>query len=89
MADKKKMEDIDQRLIGVIIGAVGLVLFVIGVTGVLRITFLGVIGVLVGVIVYFVGVNNKKKWEQVKKDLYPDGEPEGEPEGEDAGGKSQ
>lgn len=85
MADKKKMEDIDQRLIGVIIGAVGLVLFVIGVTGVLRITFLGVIGVIVGVIVYFVGVSNKKKWEQVKKDLYPDGEPEGE----DAGGKSQ
>lgn len=79
MADKK-MQDLDQRLIGVIIGAVGLVLFVLGVVGALRVTFLGVIGVAVGVIVYFVGVSNKKKWEEVKKDLYP--------EGEDAGGES-
>jgi uncharacterized membrane protein len=81
MADKdKKLQDLDQRLIGVIIGAVGLVLFVLGVVGALRVTFLGVIGVIVGVIVYFVGVSNKKKWEEVKKDLYP--------EGEDAGGES-
>ena len=79
MADKdKKLQDLDQRLIGVIIGAVGLVLFVLGVLGVLRITFLGVIGVIVGVIVYFVGVSNKKKWEEVKKDLYPEGEDSGE-----------
>ena len=79
MADKK-MQDVDQRIIGVIIGAVGLVLFVLGVLKVLGVTFLGVIGVIVGVIVYFVGVSNKKKWEEVKKDLYP--------EGEDAGGES-
>ena len=81
MADKdKKLQDLDQRIIGVIIGAVGLVMCVLGVAGVLRITFLGGIGVIVGVIVYFVGVSNKKKWEEVKKDLYP--------EGEDAGGES-
>ena len=75
MAEAEK-KDIDQRLIGVIIGAVGVVLFVLGVIGVVRITFLGIIGVIVGVIVYFVGVNNKKKWEAVKKDLYPEGEDE-------------
>ena len=72
MADKdKKLQDLDQRLIGVIIGAVGLVLFVLGVVGVLRVTFLGVIGVIVGVIVYFVGVSNKKKWEEVKEGPVP------------------
>ena len=77
---EKKLQDIDQRLIGVIIGAVGLVLIVLRLADVLRVIFLGVIGVIVGVIVYFVGVSNKKKWEEVKKDLYP--------EGEDAGGES-
>lgn len=80
MAEKQK-QDIDQRIIGVIIGAVGLVLLVLGVIGVLRVTFLGIIGLIVGVIVYFVGVSNKKKWEELKKDLYP--------EGEEAGSESQ
>lgn len=80
MADTQK-QDLDKRKIGVIIGAAGLVLFALGVLGVARITFIGVIGVIVGVIVLFVGINDKKKWEEVKKDLYP--------EGEDAGGESR
>ena len=81
MADKdKKLQDLDQRLIGVIIGAIGVVLIVIHLATSVRLMFLGIIGVVVGVIVYFVGVSNKKKWEEVKKDLYP--------EGEDAGGES-
>ncbi len=81
MADKdKKLQDLDQRLIGVIIGAIGVVLIVIHLATSVRLMFLGIIGVIVGVIVYFVGVSNKKKWEEVKKDLYP--------EGEDAGGES-
>lgn len=80
MADNQK-QDLDKRKIGVIIGAAGLVLFVLGVLGVARITFIGVIAVIVGVIVLFVGINDKKKWEEVKKDLYP--------EGEDAAGESR
>ncbi len=80
MADKdKKLQDLDQRLIGGIIAALGLVYFVIAVLTTLG-EFIGVVAVIVGVIVYFVGVSNKKKWEEVKKDLYP--------EGEDAGGES-
>lgn len=77
MANEQKKE-IDQRLIGVLIGVAGLILFILGVLGIARITFLGIIGVIVGVIVYFVGVSNKKKWESVKKDLYPEGEGENE-----------
>ena len=78
MADRK-LQDLDQRLIGGIIAALGLVYFVIAVLTTLG-EFIGVVAVIVGVIVYFVGVSNKKKWEEVKKDLYP--------EGEDAGGES-
>lgn len=77
MADTEK-RDLDKRMIGVIIGAVGLLLFVLGALGVLRVTFIGVIGVIVGVIVLFVGINDKKKWEEVKKDLYPEGEDAGQ-----------
>lgn len=77
MADTEK-RDLDKRMIGVIIGAVGLLLFVLGVLGVLQVTFIGVIGVIVGVIVLFVGINDKKKWEEVKKDLYPEGEDAGQ-----------
>lgn len=78
MADKK-LQDIDQRLIGGIIAGLGLAYFVIALLTTLG-EFIGVLAVIVGVIVYFVGVSNKKKWEEVKKDLYP--------EGEDAGGES-
>lgn len=80
MADTEK-RDLDKRMVGVIIGAVGLVLFVLGVLVVPQVRFFGVIGVIVGVIVLFVGINDKKKWEEVKKDLYP--------EGKDAGGESR
>ena len=75
MAEEQKKE-LDQRLIGVLIGVAGLILIILGVLGIVRVTFLGIIGVIVGVIVYFVGVSNKKKWEAVKKDLYPEGEGE-------------
>lgn len=77
MADTEK-RDLDKRMIGVIIGAVGLVLFVLSVLGVPQVRFFGVIGVIVGVIVLFVGINDKKKWEEVKKDLYPEGEDAGQ-----------
>lgn len=77
MADTEK-RDLDKRMVGVIIGAVGLVLFVLGVLRVPGVTFIGVIGVIVGVIVLFVGINDKKKWEEVKKDLYPEGEDAGQ-----------
>ncbi len=80
MADTQR-QDLDKRIIGVIIGAVGLVLFVLGVLVVPQVTFFGVIGVIVGLIVLFVGINDKKKWEEVKKDLYP--------EGEDVGGEGR
>ena len=81
MADNQK-QDLDKRKIGVIIGAAGLVLFVLGALGLVRqLTIWGVIAVIVGVIVLFVGINDKKKWEEVKKDLYP--------EGEDAAGESR
>lgn len=81
MADTEK-RDLDKRKVGVGIGAIGLVAFLLGVLGVVSaLTFWGVIGVIVGVIVLFVGINDKKKWEEVKKDLYP--------EGEDAGGESR
>lgn len=77
MAEEQKKE-IDQRCVGVYIAAAGLIAFILGVIGVVRVTFLGIIVLIVGVIVYFVGVNNKKKWEAVKKDLYPDGEDGGQ-----------
>lgn len=77
MAEERKKE-MDQRIVGVIIAAAGLILFVLGVIGVVRVTFIGIIAMIVGVIVYFVGVNNKKKWEAVKKDLYPEGEDGGQ-----------
>lgn len=77
---EKKLQDVDQRIVGVIIGAVGLVVFVVSLITPLRLSFLGIVGVVVGVIVYFIGVSNKKKWEEVKKDLYP--------ESEDVGGES-
>lgn len=77
MADTEK-RDLDKRMIGVIIGAVGLVLFVLGVLVVPQVLFFGVVGVIVGVIVLFVGINDKKKWEEVKKDLYPEGEDAGQ-----------
>ena len=69
---EKNLKDLDQRIVGVIIGAVGVLLVVISLITSLRLTFLGIVGVIVGVIVYFVGVSNKRKWEAVKKDLYPE-----------------
>ena len=71
---EKNLKDLDQRIVGVIIGAVGVFLVVISLITSLRLTFLGIVGVIVGVIVYFVGVSNKRKWEAVKKDLYPENE---------------
>ena len=60
MADEHQKKHPVQRRIGRIIIGIGVILFILGVTGVMRTSFLGILTAIVGVIVHFVGVNNEK-----------------------------
>ena len=67
--------ELDLRNIGIGIGGLGALFILNYVIGIVagRGLGLGIVGVIAGVVVYLVGVSNRKTWERVKQDLYPEG----------------
>ena len=69
--------DFDVRHVGIGISGLGVLLVLIRLLIAPGLGLaIGIIAIITGVIVYFVGANNIKQWERVKKDLYPEGGPE-------------